>query len=167
MSDLCLLPNHFHLLIKVRSIGNLINFHIENQKRKGKEVNMEEILSGTFDLHKLVMLQFQHFLNGYAQAINEQFNRKGGLFLNNLKRKIVPTDGYFTALIHYIHFNPVHHGFCKELNDWAYSSYHVFLLEKMTRLEREEVLNWFGNKDQYLKFHQRPLDANRFSKIEF
>ena len=163
----CLMPNHFHLLIKVRSIEELMIFYRENQIRKGKEINEQDILSETFDFHKLVMLQFQHFLNGYAQAINKQFNRKGGLFLNNLKRIIVPTDSYFTSLIHYIHFNPVHHGFCKDLSDWHHSSYNAFLLEKATRLERVEILNWFGNREQYLRFHQQPLDTSRFSEIEF
>jgi REP element-mobilizing transposase RayT len=141
----CLMPNHFHLLIKIRSKEELIAFYIENERRKGKEISEDDILLKTPDFHKIVMLRFQHFLNGYAQAINKQFNRKGGLFLNHLKRITVPTDSYFTSLIHYIHFNPVHHGFCKDLRDWYHSSYNAFLLEKATRLERVEILNWFGN----------------------
>ena len=163
----CLMPNHFHLLIKVKSAEEVMNFYEEDQKRKKKEVHKDQLSVDNFDFHKVVMLQFQHFLNGYAQAINKKFDRKGGLFLNHLKRKIVNTDSYFTSLIHYIHFNPVHHGFCKDLSDWIYSSYHAFLLEKTTRLEREEVLKWFGNKNEYLKFHSQPLDTNRFSEIEF
>jgi REP element-mobilizing transposase RayT len=163
----CLMPNHFHLLIKIRSSEELIAFHIENERRKGKEINEDDISSKTLDFHKTVMLQFQHFLNGYAQAINKQFSRKGGLFLNHLKRIVVPTDSYFTSLIHYIHFNPVHHGFCKDLRDWQHSSYNAFLLEKATRLERDEILNWFGNREQYLRFHQQALDTSRFSEIEF
>jgi putative transposase len=141
-----LMPNHFHLLIKIRS---------------------RNILFETLDFHKLVMLQFQHFLNGYAQAIKKQFNRKGGLFLNHLKRIVIPTDSYFTSLIHYIHFNPIHHGFCRKLSDWQHSSYNAFLLEKTTRLERDEILNWFGNREQYLRFHELTLDTHRFSEIEF
>jgi putative transposase len=163
----CLMPNHFHLLVKVRNIEELVAFHIENARRKGKEISEDDISSETLDFHKTVMLQFQHFLNGYAQAINKQFDRKGGLFLNHLKRIIVPTDNYFTSLIHYIHFNPVHHGFCKDLRDWQHSSYNAFLLEKATRLERDEILNWFGNREQYLRFHQQALDTSRFSEIEF
>ncbi len=163
----CLMPNHFHLLIKIRNKEEIITFYIEKEKRKGKEFEDNNALLETLDFHKLVMLQFQHFLNGYAQAINKQFNRKGGLFLNHLKRIIVATDSYFTSFVHYIHFNPVHHGFCKDLRDWQHSSYNAFLLDKATRLERDEILNWFGNQEQYLRFHQQPLDTNRFSGIEF
>ena len=163
----CLMPNHFHLLIKIRSADELLIFYKEDQKRKSKVVSQKELDANTFDFHQIIMLQFKHFLNGYSQAINKRFERKGGLFLNHLKRKEVATDEYFTSLIHYIHRNPVHHGFCKDIDDWYYSSYHAFASDKTTRLEKQEVLDWFGDKNEYLKFHNQSLDTNRFSQIEF
>lgn len=162
----CLMPNQFHLLIKIRSEEKLTAFHLENERKKGKEINEKDSLSETLNFHKIVMLRFQHFLNGFAQAINKQFSRNGGLFLNHLKRIVVPTDSYFTSLIHYIHSNTIKHGFCKKLNDWQHSSYNAFLLENPTRLERAEILNWFGNREQYLRFHEKTPDTNRFSEIE-
>jgi putative transposase len=162
----CLMPNHFHLFIRIKNADTLLAFYQKDQQLKKRDVPIQ-INPTTFGYHELVMLQFKHFLNGYTQAINKRFNRKGGLFLNFLKRKSVETNDYFTALIHYIHLNPVNHGFCRTPLDWTHSSYFAYLSEKTTRLPREETLAWFGDRKGYIEFHNMPLNNNRFSEIEF
>lgn len=140
----CLMPNHFHLLVKIQSVEEL-----------SKDLKFNN------DVHKYVMQKFSNLLNGYAKAYNIRFGRKGALFVDYTKRFLVDSDSYFTAVVNYIHQNPVNHGFVEDLSEWAYSSYHSLVSEKTTRLKRDEVINWFGDKQHFVRFHQQntsPLD---------
>ena len=95
------------------------------------------------------------------------YSRKGSLFIPNFKRKEITHDAYFASVIHYIHNNPVHHDFVKESTDWPWSSYHAMLLDKVTSIKREEVLAWFGNRHEFIKFHQQPLDIKMKLEMDF
>ncbi|MEA5426837.1 hypothetical protein [Arcicella lustrica] len=132
----CLMPNHFHLLVKIKPLEEL--------RQNDKFDN---------DVHKYVMQKISNLLNGYAKAYNIRFNRKGALFIDYTKRFLIDSDDYFTATVNYIHQNPVNHGFVPELQDWYYSSYHSLLSDKNTRLKRDEVIGWFGNKEYFREFH--------------
>ncbi|WP_445432358.1 transposase [Chryseobacterium indoltheticum] len=117
----CLMPNHFHLLIR---------FKDSNQISNGDE-------------HKYLMKQFSNLLNGYAKAYNKKYNRKGSLFLDFLKRKKVGDEKYLIKLLHYIHNNPVNHRFVEDINDWKYSSYHSYInLAKESKIERKEMMQY-------------------------
>jgi putative transposase len=133
----CLMPNHFHLLVRVKPIKDFS----QNDKFKG-------------DVHKFVMQKISNLLNGYAKAYNKLFDRKGALFIDYTKRFLIDSDHYFTAAVSYIHQNPIHHGFVSNLNDWYYSSYHAHLSDKNTKLKRAEVIDWFGNQTEFKRFHQ-------------
>jgi REP element-mobilizing transposase RayT len=64
----CLMPNHFHLLLRIRSEHELLSqYHFLKKERKQNPKLLSE--NDIFDFHKFIMLQFQHFLNGYAQAL--------------------------------------------------------------------------------------------------
>jgi putative transposase len=94
------------------------------------------------------------------------YNRKGSLFVPNLKRKLVESPSYFRELIHYIHFNPIHHGFTRDINDWIYTSYHACIQEKSTRISKSEVINWFGDKTGFKRFHSTRPDYTKFLDME-
>ena len=96
----CLMPNHIHFLIQVHSEEILLR----HKKYNG-------------DIHKLVMQQWSNLLNSYAKAYNKKYKRKGALWLDYTKRFKVANDSYLTAAIHYIHNNPLKHGFTKKLED--------------------------------------------------
>jgi len=132
----CLMPNHFHLLVRVNSLERL-----------------QSIPKFAEDVHQFVMQQFSNLLNGYAKAYNKRFDRKGALFLDYTKRIEIKNANYFSSLINYIHQNPVHHGFCDNLEAWDYSSYHAFLSAKKSKLKREEVLSWFGGTKKFEQYH--------------
>jgi putative transposase len=138
----CLMPNHFHLLVRVKSLEELS----QDEKFKG-------------DIHKFVMQKISNLLNGYAKAYNIRFERKGALFIDFTKRFLVDSDDYFTAVVSYIHQNPIHHGFVNNLNDWFYSSYHSHLSNKNTKLKRAEVIDWFGNIDEFKRFHESNIQS--------
>ncbi|MNR36739.1 hypothetical protein D3C85_1546990 [compost metagenome] len=109
------------------------------------------------------MQRLSNFLNSYAKAFNKQHDRKGALFIDFTKRKEITNEAYFTRVINYIHQNPIHHGFCKEAKDWAYSSFNsIISMNKSSKLERNAIFDWFGGIEEFVTFHQE----NRFLDSE-
>lgn len=167
----CLMPNHFHFLVQIKNENELISFFTEKKKNQilendkfdieTKQGLIEKIEVDAESLPKLIITQISNFLNGYTQAFNKQHNRRGSLFLDNIQRKLVESDAYFTTLIHYIHSNPVHHGFTTKMENWLYSSYHTFFSDKPSRLQRQKVIDWFGSVNEFKSFH---VDAKDFEQ---
>jgi hypothetical protein len=158
----CLLKNHFHLLIKVKSMEILNNFHSEIS-------NKTETKNGLHHPNFIVNKQFAKLFSSYSQSINIATKRTGSLFETPFKRIEVTNDLYLTRLIWYIHYNPQKHGFVSDFRDYPYSSYHAHLSNKKTKLKRNEVMEWFGGINQYNNFHnekQNELDTSSFI-IEF
>ncbi len=156
----CLMPNHFHFLVKIKPKDELQQFYT----KQGKTLEAFETLQGVFRLNSF---QFSHLFNSYAQAFNKQNNRKGGLFISNFKRNKVTSDTYLLNLIHYIHNNPVHHGFVKKMDEWNYSSYHALFSDKKTVLSRKETIGLFSGVKEYKEFHQRNVDKDFLRTIDF
>ena len=149
----CLLKNHFHFLIRIKDFS----------KSNG---NFED---GLHSPERIVSKKFADLFNSYTKSINKSENRTGGLFETPFKRIEVRDDSYFTKLIGYIHNNPVKHGIVKNIEDYPYSSYLSYLSDKESKLCRDEVMNWFGGKDEFKKFHVSKLNEKEISdyKIEF
>jgi len=144
----CLLPNHFHFLIRIRSLEEL---------RKLKNLQVLTNLQGLEDLEGLhakdLTQQFSNFFNAYTKAFNKQQSRRGNLFQHNFKRIRVRDDGYLCQLIYYIHCNPIHHRLATSISEWKYSSYHSIIGKQKTLLAREEVLQLFGGSEKFLHYH--------------
>ena len=85
------------------------------------------------------------------------FGRKGTLFMRPFKRLLIKDDHYLTKVVHYIHANPVQHGYCKSIPDWRHSSYKRILYNQSSGLQREEVLSWFGGVLAYKIFHGQTI----------
>jgi putative transposase len=139
----CLMPNHIHFLICIKEEKELMEYFIRHQK----------VLTGFPNLTGLVSKQFSNFFNCYAKSYNKLYNRRGSLFVRPFKKKEIDNDAYLTRVIHYIHSNPVQHGFVKNIYEWPHSSYNSLLLSKPTALKRDEVLKWFGGIDEFKNFH--------------
>ncbi|MCO5229982.1 MAG: transposase [Chitinophagales bacterium] len=148
----CLMPNHFHLLVKIRD---------KEEIQDSLNLDSKEDISP-----KMISKRFSNFFSSYTQAFNKMHNRRGSLFMKNFKRKLVLTDFYFINLIQYIHYNPVHHGFTKSVDEWEWSSYLSFLSNKKTLLEREIVLEWMNGIDGYLRLHCQEVDKSLFAELE-
>ncbi|TPE45477.1 transposase [Pontibacter mangrovi] len=143
----CLLPNHVHFLVRVKEENALkLKYKIEDNK---------SLVS--------INRQLGHLLNAYAKAINLKYNRVGRLFQHRFGRKEITSEAYFTRLAFYIHFNPQHHGLIDNFSDWDFSSYHSILAKGKTALQRDEVLEWFGGRDEYISFHHE--NAADFASI--
>lgn len=146
----CLLGNHFHLLIQVKEKAELDAF-LQTSKLKHKD--------GLHSTDFIVSKQFAKLFSSYTQAINKAFGRTGGLFESPFNRIKVENNSCLTHLIKYIHFNPQKHGFINDFKDYPHSSYHSHLNGKPTNLSRALVLNWFGNDEEYIRFHNSETGA--------
>lgn len=144
----CLMPNHLHLMVRVKEKEQVLEFL---RKKSTPTLQGFETLGG---LSKVISQQFSNLFNGYTQALNKMYNRKGSLFIPNFNRKLIHTDEYFIRLIAYIHNNPVHHGFVQTPNEWTFSSWHAYLSNKMTRIKKEEGIQWFGDLNNFKAAHR-------------
>lgn len=150
----CLMPNHFHFFIRVKGEKEL------RKNPKAPKAGYE------WNASSFVMQQFSNFLNAYAKAYNKKYDRRGALFVDYLRRKPITSDRYLLTLIHYIHFNPIHHGFCTDLNDWTFTSYHALRSRRSTHLEKKTVIDLFGGLSSLDEFHLKIPDKKLEEELE-
>ncbi|MGZ8217019.1 transposase [Methylomagnum sp.] len=149
----CLLPNHFHFLVRMRTErldpsdqpADRLGF----QNRVGLELDRRAISQAS-----------NNWLNAYAKAINKAYARTGSLFQHHFGRIPVTSDRYFTALVHYIHYNPQKHGLVRDFRQWRYSSYPTLLSDQPTRLDRPMVMDWFGGPGGFRRCHEQVADPS-------
>ena len=154
----CLLPNHFHFFIRTRTE--------EEQNQIGSISKIEPIspISPTFKLRE-PSRAFNNMFIAYARAFNKATNRTGVLFETPFGRKLVDSDAYFITLITYIHRNPQKHGLVHDFREWKWSSFGALSSTKPTKIQRDEVLAWFGGLDAFLDLHIRDVDETSISSL--
>lgn len=146
----CLLPNHFHLLIRTKAFAPSIE--VSPSGETSKKVNP-------------VSLAFQRLFTTYSQAINIQQHRTGSLFQKPFKRLEVKSVKQLANLVHYIHTNPQRHGIIDDFRHYPWSSYERIIIARPSKLKKEEVLAWFKNKENYLNYHARNIDLDELKEI--
>ena len=147
---LCLLPNHFHLLVRVKEFNH---------------VSSMEDLTGFKNLSGLkvhircnISQAFSNFFNSYSKAVNKQQQRHGALFERPFHRKLVTDTKYLANLVFYIHANPQLHGIANDFRMYPWSSYDKILKNTPTRLEKAQVLQWFSSPENFVAYHNREMD---------
>jgi len=156
----CLMPNHFHILLRMKNEDELLKYYnCLNLDPTGFQ-NPSGVLT------KLNSHKFGNFFNAYTKAYNKMFDRKGKLYQAEFNRRWVHDDEYFRKMVHYIHTNPVHHNFVKDLSDWKFSSYESFFSVSISNLKREEVIELFDSLDNFIAFHKRDIDDKMYLDLE-
>jgi len=161
----CLLKNHFHVSVRIKSEEEILETKKtlrvsranRHQPKRCSSTDREEGQSRKPLGSKYVSDQFSNFFNAYAKTINKAYGRTGSLFQHPFGRVPITSDRQFWNVIAYIHQNPQKHRFVKDFRDWKYSSYGVILTlnGKPAGIKREEVIKWFGTRDDYLALHQQ------------
>ncbi len=141
-----LLPNHFHFMIRIKSIDS-ITIHFSNLKKQ------TQLLPD--DVPSFLMQCFSNLLNSYTKSFNKVNNRKGGLFIDYLRRILIENDAQFGATAFYIHKNAVHHGYCKNMQDWKWASYNSFINKIPKEPLSIELLDWFGGLRGFVDYHSQ------------
>jgi len=121
-----LIPNHYHLLVRVND---------DNEKEEFSK-------------------QFSKFILSYTNKVNWREKRNGSLFLSYFRRILVEDEVYLKRLVFYIHHNPEKHEIIDDFKNFEYSSFKSTISDKPTRLARSEVLDLFENKEGFINFHK-------------
>jgi putative transposase len=141
----CLLKNHFHLVLKIKSKTELPEkYHSGN--------NLSQPFSNLF--------------NAYTKAINKWYDREGSLFRVRFKRERISDLNYLRNAIIYIHLNPVKHSFTKDYSTYLYSSFQSLISPKDTLLKRMEIFELFGDSKNFIFVHQEELKKGGFEDFD-
>ena len=152
----CLMPNHFHLLVRIRSEEKVRQYFEQQKRRSNRKHTSQKNLSNQ------IGQQLGNWLNAYAKAFNKRYHRRGRLFFDSIQRKLVLNDVYRRTLVHYIHWNPVHHGFVKLPEYWLYSSLQHIPNSAFAFLDLDALYSWF---DGYACFVQEHFKRQNFKII--
>lgn len=143
----CLLPNHFHLLVRIKPSVLIEKRAVLDFPRQFSD----EKYSNSWAVSE----RFRQFFMSYAKSINQQEGRTGSLFQKDFRRQAVDKDDYFTSMVWYIHNNPVHHGIHADVETYPWSSYQRILITTPSKLMKEDVIAWFGSRENYVACHRQ------------
>jgi putative transposase len=150
----CLMPNHFHLVVRIRKRAA-----IEELIRNKNKTNFSKVSNfGKVEIEKYLSKQFANLFSCYTQSFNKVYNRMGSLFIKNFKREPILDKAYFLNVIVYTHRNPIHHGFCKDFDEWEFSSYSEITGGFCDTIELVKLLKIVGNLETFKELHQQGLE---------
>ncbi|OGU26612.1 MAG: hypothetical protein A2X66_04750 [Ignavibacteria bacterium GWA2_54_16] len=118
----CLMPNHFHFVIR-------------QETERPLSVDMQQIF------------------NRYVKAFNELYHRRGTLFEERFKAKVIDSEEYLIYLCRYVHRNPLEARLVSALEDWRFSDY----LEWIGKRKRG-----FGSEIIWNTYVPSPAEYSRF-----
>ncbi|WP_221390371.1 hypothetical protein [Dyadobacter sp. NIV53] len=70
----------------------------------------------------------------------------------------IEDEQHFTQIVIYQHANVVKHGILKSFVGYPWSSYNSLLSVKPTILQRDEVLEWFGGREEFIRIHREQTE---------
>jgi len=169
----CLMPNHFHLVIRIRKQEEIEKQIINSSNSNNSNSTFSKVLNfgkGEIEknsinnaiIEKYLSKQFANLFSCYTQSFNKSYHRMGSLFIKNFKRELIDDRQHFINAVVYTHRNPVHHGFREKYDDWEYSSYSEIIHEKSDLIEIDRLIKTFGSKEQFILLHQKGIE-----KLEF
>ncbi|MFA6216171.1 MAG: transposase [Candidatus Omnitrophota bacterium] len=131
-----LMPNHLHLLIEMLQ---------QQDAQENDPTNTPQIS------------EFMHNVNNsYTKYFNGRYDRKGHLFRERFKAAIVEKENNLSRMTAYVHLNPKKLNLVVELQDYAHSSYPLYLCHNDSNRQAKgmdlkgeiaEVMGLLENKD--------------------
>lgn len=138
------MANHFHLLFRVKEEEKLTHLLRVAQDKP---------------LYWHISNAIGSFLQSYTRAIHNAYERSGAIFETPFKRIPVEDEEYFRWLLLYIHRNAENHGVVPDYKLYVHSSFHLYMSDESTQLATDEVINWFGGRESFVKFHEHNKEA--------
>jgi hypothetical protein len=130
----CLMPNHFHFILKAKFIDN-------------KSLNFKE--SGLHSEDNFFSKTIGRLISSYTQAFNKTYYRTGSLFESPFKRILIDSEDYLRNLIIYIHQNP------ENFHNYKFSSYLAVISNADTNIKRKEIIDLFDNIQNFIECHKK------------
>ena len=157
----CLLPNHFHLVVRIRRREVLEEvFRNFKSTNFSKFPNLEKVEVTDNMIEYYISKQFANLFSCYTQSFNKVNKRRGSLFLKNFRREPIENKAYFLNAVIYTHRNPVHHAFCDRYTDWSYTSFCEIKERNSHMIEVDKLLRMFGGRESFIDLHEQ--SANKF-----
>ena len=154
----CLLPNHFHLVVRIRRKEVLEEVYRAYNFSKVLNFGKVEITDNMIE--RFISKQFANLFSCYTQSFNKVNKRRGSLFLKNFRRELIENKAYFLNATIYTHRNPVHHAFCDRYTDWSYTSFCEIKEHNSQLIEVDKLLRIFGGLVSFIDLHEQ--SANKF-----
>jgi REP element-mobilizing transposase RayT len=162
-----LMPNHFHLLVRIKENIRYKYYKPDNGNEKENEqfelVKWEtvQVANEENSDNKIPVpnRHFAHLFNAYTKYLNLRIPRHGNLFERPFKRKKIDNYNYLKKVLIYIHQNPVHHDFCKHPMEYPWSSFLTCISTKPTKLKRDAVMGWFDNQANFIHIHEGKVEV--------
>lgn len=139
----CLMPNHFHFLLKIKPESLL--------KKSGIFEMSKSLKNNLSDISNILSKQFKNLFRSYTGSYDKIYERRGTLLEPRFKRLLVDSKEYFINAMNYIHQNPIHHSFVDNIEDWKFSSFTNFYSDNDSKLQLETVYKLFENKTDFIK----------------
>ena len=150
----CLMPNHFHWIIKVSD-----NYPLPISNSGHKNDIPAPVVP---PLNRKIAT----LLSSYTKSINNSCDRSGSLFRSRTKAiplnsDLVTDDNYPIICFLYINQNPVRAGLVNDLKDWKFSSYRDYAgirNGKLCRIEdAKELFELPVSKEDFIKFSRQTI----------
>lgn len=139
----CLMPNHFHLVLKLKEENDL----------------PDDIKNG----NKSISQPFSNLFNAYTKAFNKWHGKRGSLFQEHLKRTKIESSDYLKNLIIYVNTNSSHHA-VEDYRNYKFSSYKALISQKKTSLDRDFVISLFDDVENFkyvLKVKKNNIESTK------
>ncbi len=122
------------------------------------------------ELGEDISVSIKKICASYVLWYNKKYERCGHLFQERFKSETVENDSYFLTVLKYIHQNPLKAGVVKEIEDYKWSSYNEYMLDRKNKItdldfglamfsaDRKEAIDLFieyhreGCKDKCLDY---------------
>jgi putative transposase len=130
----CILPNHFHFLLKEPESTSKVNFPA---------------------IAKFISI----LANSYTKYFNLNKDHSGRIFQGPFRSKLVADDNYLQILINYINLNHIKHKITKKPNDWFYTSHHNYLVQKKEKIVDKDYLVDFKGYSRHIPQYLSYVDA--------
>ena len=166
----CLMPNHFHLVVRIRKrevLDRIITSNFSKVSTVNRNCdkssgllpdktltanNFGKVLTND-EIEKYLSKQFANLFSSYTQSYNKVNGRMGSLFIKNFKRQPIEDRTQFLNTVVYVHRNPIHHGFCRFYDEWKFSSYNEILNRNNNLVNAAALLKMFSGGDAFTEAH--------------
>jgi len=136
----CLMPNHFHFMLKQIS----------------DEITISDLM--------------RRVCTGYAMYFNDKYHHSGTIFQGKYKNILVENQYQWLYLSKYIHRNPLHLQrtvLCKNLMEYPYSSYRTYLgLDQNTWINTSPILSHTPSSKEIHSYQSFVEDGSDVGNIE-
>ena len=105
-----------------------------------------------------ISLIMKRLLTKYARWYNIKYKRSGALIANRYKSKPVEIDEYFLPVVRYIHQNPTKAGITSSMEEYSWSSYNEYIMERDELTDIAFVMDILPKKE-FIEFHQEEDDS--------